>query len=549
MNFLSGLAILSNVTVGSLLLRLQKELKESGEGDKEVLTPPGFDVWRMELLNAASPLWGKNISSIYILLHGPAFFPDGITARFEERLAGFRDILLQARAAHEEKSFVVSTLDLPSSPARPLASENFALKAAAWWRGKLEEAGFPILDIAELAADAGRERFYSPKMWYFASLPFSQQGETLLAREILRVENALAGRRKKCLVLDLDGTLWGGVIGEDGLEGLTLASTGMGSQYRDVQSIVRELGEQGVLLAVASKNNLEDALLPFREHPHMLLRERDFVKIKADWNPKPDNIAAIARELNIGLDSLVFVDDNPAERAAVRAALPEVAVPEDFPAADSSALPGFMARVARRYFTMLRPSEEDRRKTEMYQAESEREAARKSCQTPEDYLASLEMKLDLHRLRENEVPRAAQLTQKTNQFNLTSKRYSEADLEGMLRDESVRVWMAGLKDRFGDYGRICLVIVRRDSPESALVDSFLMSCRVMGRGVEDAVLSGIEAELEAEGVSILKGRYVETPKNMPVRDFWERMGYTASEDLWVSYAPFLERRTRICRGS
>jgi FkbH-like protein len=544
---------LSNVTVESLALRLKKELEPEKDTrpKADVFVPSGFDTWRAELLNPASALWKDDVKTICVLLHGPALFPDGVDSRFAGTLSGPLGIISQARG-HEGKIFVVSTLDLPSSPALPLAGKNFSARAAAFWRDELEKMDVPTLDLAELAANAGRDRFYNPKMWYFGSLPFSQQGEILLAREIARVGNAVRGRRGKCLVLDLDNTLWGGVVGEDGVEGIELASVGMGSQYRDAQRVVAELAAQGVLLAIASKNNMEDALRPFREHPHMLLRESDFVKIRADWNPKPDNIAAIARELNIGLDSLVFVDDSPLEREAVRAALPGVAVPEDFPV-DSSALPAFMGRVARTCFTALRVGQEDRGKTEMYLAESRREADRSAHISLDDYLASLEMKLDLHRLREDEIARAAQLAQKTNQFNLTTKRYTEADVAAMRSALNQRVWMAALRDRFGDYGRICLVVVRLEpgSNPAAVFDAFLMSCRVMGRGVEDAVLSEIERELAAEGVTTLRGRYVETTKNAPVRDFWEKMGYTPDKDSgsWVSHAPFMERRTRICRSS
>jgi FkbH-like protein len=280
----------------------------------------------------------------------------------------------------------------------------------------------------------------------------------------------------------------------------------------------------------------------------MLLKEEDFVKIKADWNPKPANIAAIARELNIGLDSLVFIDDNPIEREAVKSALPEVAVP-DFPS-DTSRLAAFMAEVARTYFTALRVGDEDRGKTDMYRAESKREAERNVHLSLSDYLASLEMKLDLHRLRQNEVARAAQLTQKTNQFNLTTRRCTEAEVAAMLQDELVRVWTASLRDRFGDYGTIGLVIARLAPPHDATIETFLMSCRAMGRGVEDAILSGVEQALAGEGVTAIFGEYRATPKNDPVRDFWKQKGYvqeklTPAGSLWVLRAPF-EKRNSPC---
>jgi FkbH-like protein len=385
-------------------------------------------------------------------------------------------------------------------------------------------------------------------MWYFGALPFSRQGEALLAREILRVERAVRGGRRKCLVLDLDNTLWGGAISEEGLQGIELSSRGMGSRYRDAQRVAKELAEQGVLLAVSSKNDREDALRPFKEHPHMLLKEEDFVSFKANWDPKPANIEAIARELNIGLDSMVFIDDNPVEREAVKAALPEVAVP-DFPS-DTSRLAAFMAEVARTYFTVLRVEDEDRGKTEMYRVESRREAERSAHLSLTDYLVSLEMELDFHRLRRDEIARAAQLTQKTNQFNLTTRRYTEAEMAALLQDGLVRVWMAALRDRFGDYGRIGLAVARLVPPRSASIETFLMSCRVMGRGVDDAILSGVEQALAAEGVTEIFGLYRATTKNAPVRDFWERKGYvkvqeklTSEGSVWVLRSPFEKRNT------
>ncbi|MCL2009479.1 MAG: HAD-IIIC family phosphatase [Synergistaceae bacterium] len=535
------IALLSNVTIESLASRLKN--------DVDVFIPPGFDSWRSELLNPSSALWRDEIKTIYVILHGEAFFPAGVREDFAEVLSGPLALLSRVQAERPDKLFVVSTLDIPPSPAMPLAGKNFAARAAFYWREELEKMDVPLLDLVNLAAEAGREHFYSAKMWYFGSLPFSQRGEILLTREILRFEKAARGERKKCLILDLDNTLWGGVVGEDGAEGISISSYGMGSRYRDVQRIVKELAEQGVLLAVSSKNNLEDALLPFRERPEMLLREEDFVKFKADWNPKPGNIAAIARELNIGPDSLVFIDDNPLEREAVKTALPEVAVP-DFPH-DTSSLPAFMAEVAKTYFTALRTGGEDREKTVMYRTESEREAVRAAHATLDDYLESLDMKLDIHRLREDEIARAAQLTQKTNQFNLTTRRYTEADIAAMMENDEYRVWIADLRDRFGGYGRICLVIARVDL-SAAIIDTFLMSCRVMGRGVEDAVMSFVERSLFEEGITTIRGLYVPTAKNEPVRDFWNKMGYIEEgapgpdETTWAAGAPFKERSTKIC---
>ena len=534
------LTLLANFTAESLAMRL------CGEG-VDARTTPGFDTWRMELLSEASPIWQETQGVLLLLLHGPALFPDGVDAGFAGVLDDALALIRGARDAHPDRTLVVSTLDLPSPPALPLAAEDPAREASHRWRSGLAAMELPVLDLESLAAEVGRTNFYNAKTWYFGALPFSAEGEKRLAQEAARVLRVLNCSRKKCLVLDLDDTLWGGVISEDGLEGIALSDHGVGAVYRDVQTLVKALSAQGVLLAVNSKNDLEDALLPFRKHPHAVLQEEDFAVVRANWRPKPENVRDIAGVLNIGMDSMVFIDDNPAERAAVRAACPEVEVPE-FPS-DTSALPAFIRKVADQFFTAPRLSAEDAGKTAMYRAEAQRAEARAHASL-EDYLASLEMQLSLRPLNEEEIPRAAQLCAKTNQFNLTTHRYSEADLRALTRDKRRRAWIAGLSDRYGDYGRIALVIAELDKGEtSASFDTFLMSCRAMGRGVESALLAWVEELLAAEGVTRLTGHYLPTAKNGPVKDFWRDMGYAKTGDAWTLSAPFPERRSCLCRNS
>jgi FkbH-like protein len=393
------------------------------------------------------------------------------------------------------------------------------------------------------------------------SLPFSKSGEEVLAAEMGRIWRAIRGVRKKCLAIDLDGVLWGGAIGELGVEGVHLDSTGSGSRFRDFQRRVLDLKESGVLLAVISKNNMEDAIAGIREHPSMLLRERDFAAIRANWAPKPDNLVSIASELNIGVDSFVFIDDNPVEREAMQIALPEVAVP-DFPD-DSAQLEGFMIQVAREYFLQLRHTDEDRTKTEQYRAETDRREHRSSFANVEDYLVSLDMHLSVDRLSRINIPRAAQLTQKTNQFNLTGRRYSETQMKAALDDPLLRVYIASLRDRFGEYGNIALCVARI-SGAVASIELFLMSCRVMGRDVESAFLSSVEMDLRGAGAAEAESVYLPTAKNEVVRDFWDKMGYERvdeSDDGGVSYrydlsdqkarggAMSVHVKTEICRTS
>jgi len=517
-------ALLSNVNSDSLAARLALE---EGCG---IYTPAGYNVWLQELTDPASAFYAAKPEAAFIILDGRELLGAARDASDAEAiLSPMLETIAAAARASADPVFAAASLDIPQSRVQPLASERIETHSAAFWRRTLEAYEIPIIELAEIAADMGRERFYNKRVWYMGGIPFSRAGEAALIREIRRVMNAIRGRRKKCLALDLDNTLWGGVIGETGAEGVELSETGSGARYRDMQRRILDLKRQGVLLAVVSKNNLEDALEGISSHPAMLLRENDFAAIRANWEPKPTNLESIANELNIGLDSFVFIDDNPLERETMKITLPQVTVP-DFPA-DTALLERFITDVAREHFLLLRTTSEDLGKTEQYRAESKRQSARGAYASVRDYLRSLEMTLRVERLNAQNLPRAAQLTQKTNQFNLTTRRYSEADMRAILADETRRVYIGGLSDKFGDYGKIILAIARI-SGERAEIEAFLMSCRVMGRGVEEAFLRFVEDDLAALGARELEASYIPTAKNGVTARFWPAQGYRplASED-------------------
>jgi FkbH-like protein len=525
------IALISNVTVTSLAMRLGRASRE------EVYSPSGYNTWLQELSDPKSALYANNPEIVFIIFHGESLLGNAGAGSHEDAaaaLAPMADAIGQAAERHPKIVFAVSTLDIPIKKIRPLVSRSFELHSSAFWRDEMEKRGVPLIELAEMAASMGREHFYNNRVWYMGSLPFSKSGEEAIAGEMRRICRAIRGARKKCLALDLDGTLWGGAIGELGIEGVHLDITGSGSRFRDFQRRVLELKESGVLLAVISKNNMEDAIAGIREHPAMILRERDFAAIRANWVSKHENLISIARELNIGTDSFVFIDDNPVEREAMQIALPEVAVPS-FPA-DSAQIESFMIGVARDYFLQLRSTDEDRTKTEQYRAEADRRESMSSFANMDEYLASLAMTLSVEGLSKRNIPRASQLTQKTNQFNLTSRRYSEAQMQDAASDPSVKGYIGELRDRFGEYGNVvlCLSRIFDKSDEfgasgkrlkKALVEVFLMSCRVMGRGVESAFLGAIEQDLRETGVSEIEAFYEPTSKNEAVRDFWEKMGY------------------------
>jgi FkbH-like protein len=498
---------------------------------EEVYCPAGYNTWLQELSDPDSKLYKSEPSVVFILLHGRELLGDAGFVSREAAEAVLAPLAEAIGAASRGREFIVSTLDIPIRKIGSLASRSIEPQASAFWRSAMEELGIPLLDVSEIASDIGRRHFYNNRVWYMGSIPYSKTGEDALATEMNRVWRAVRGERKKCLALDLDGTLWGGAIGELGIDGVHLDSTGSGSRFRDFQRRILEMKESGVLLAIISKNNMEDALSGIRDHPAMLLREADFAAIRSNWEPKPDNLMSIADELNIGADSFVFIDDNPVERETMQITLPEVAVP-DFPA-DTAQLEDFIVAVAREHFLQLKETEEDRRRADGYRAESDRREYRSAFGSVSEYLASLGMVLSVEELDPRSISRAAQLSQKTNQFNLTTRRYTEAEMTAVVGDPSRRAYVGALRDRFGDYGKIALCVARifDDSGKpgkTAAIEVFLMSCRVMGRGVEGAFLGSLERELMDSGVREITAEYVPTPKNAVVRDFWESMGYEAA---------------------
>jgi FkbH-like protein len=359
-----------------------------------------------------------------------------------------------------------------------------------------------------------------------AGMPYSPAGEKAVGREITRIADALTSARKKVLIVDLDNTLWGGVVGEEGVSGLELAETGAGARFKDFQRRIHALKDVGVVLAVASKNNLADVVEVFDSHRDMALKLDDFAIKKINWSPKPQNIAEIAADLDLGSDSFVFIDDNPVERAAVREAMPEVTVPE-FPA-DTTLLPAFMDQVYWDHFYVVESTDEDRKRTRSYFENAQRAEARKAAPSVEEFLVSLKTRILLAPVRPEDVARAAQLTQKTNQFNLTTRRYTEQDVERFVASPEYLVRIGSVVDRFGDTGKVFLAIARKVGARIAELDTFLMSCRVMGRFIEDQILEALAGELRAEGVNELVVRYLPTKKNVPARAFVERLAGDAA---------------------
>jgi len=389
-------------------------------------------------------------------------------------------------------------------------------------------AGTPdlLLDVAGMAELVGLADWHDPTSWNMAKLPFASQFVPLYAEHVCRVLAALRGKSRRCLILDLDNTLWHGVIGDDGLAGIVIGQGDpTGEAHLAVQQAALMLRDRGIVLAVSSKNNDEIARMPFREHPEMLLRENHIAVFQANWDDKATNIRAIAQELSLGLESMVFLDDNPVERGLVRRLLPEVAVPElpDDPALYARTL------LAAGYFEATTFSDEDRHRSELYQNNAQRVALQRKAGGVDAYLASLNMVITFQPFDAIGRARIAQLISKSNQFNLTTRRYTEADVQALEQDPRCYTLQVRLADSFGDNGMISVVICRETDPATWEIDTWLMSCRVLGRKVEQAIVAELLGEARKRGIGRIVGIYRPTPRNQLVEQHYATLGFAFVE--------------------
>ncbi len=389
-----------------------------------------------------------------------------------------------------------------------------------------------VLDVAAAARAVGTDRWRDDRLAWLAKAPLSHDAMVSLAKATARRLRPWFAPPKKCLVLDMDHTIWGGVLGEAGLDGIQLGPDYPGNVFVDFQRRVLALRDQGILLAAASKNNAADAEQALATHPACLLKREHFSAFEVHWEDKAISLRRIAASLNIGVDSLVFFDDNPAEREWVRSQLPEVTVLE----VPTSPMGYGKLLEDCGCFDSLAMTAEDRRRAELYQQERQREALQQDSGSLDEFLRSLEMTVTLGEIDEANLPRVAQLLAKTNQFNLTTRRHSPAEIAQILAQGGVGLTVR-VQDRFGDSGLVGVAIARPLSPELWMIDTFLLSCRVIGRSVETAMLAALEQCARSRGAAEMHGEYLPTAKNQPAADFFQRHGYQPvppADSLWQS---------------
>lgn len=533
------IAILSDAATQQLAQLLKAHFSLEGIGAE--VFEGAFDSMEIETYDANSALYAFKPDFVLVANSIQAFRHNWYRARensldFARAAANRIQSIWAAVRAHSTASIIQFNL---AAPYERLfgnydwrASEWSLAAAAAEWNRQIAEAARSnsnvlLCDIDVIASWVGRSRWFDERLWNMAKTFCAPEVMPEVTRAVTKIALSKMGRGVKCVVVDLDNTLWGGVVGDDGPHGIVVSSHGDGESFWNFQQFLLRLKNRGILLAAVSKNNLENALEPFRVNSEMVLKREDFTVFIANWENKADNIRAVAEKINIGLDSLVFLDDNPFERGLVRERLPEVNTP-DLPEEPADYV---RALCELNLFETTSFSSEDLARADLYNEEASRRELQSSFTNIDDYLESLEMKIELERFAPRHIPRIAQLIQRSNQFNLCTRRHKEADCERMMNDETN--WLplsASLKDRFGDYGLISIVILRLGQPDVEIED-WLMSCRVLTRGVEEYIMNHMVEVARARGAARIVGQYIPTSKNGMVKDFYSRFGFELeSED-------------------
>ena len=383
-----------------------------------------------------------------------------------------------------------------------------------------------ICDIAGLQNKLGRDMMFAPNVYVSTEMVLSIDALPYVASRVMDIICAIKGQFKKCLILDLDNTVWGGVIGDDGLEGIQLGhGLGIGKAFTEFQMWVKKLKQRGVIICVASKNNEETAKEPFEKHPDMVLKLEDIAVFQANWETKVDNIRTIQRILNIGFDSMVFLDDNPFERNIVRENIPGITVPE-LPQDPGEYLEYLYSL---NLFETASYSQADKDRTKQYQVEAQRVSLQKTFSNEADFLKSLDMTSVVSGFNKFNTPRVAQLSQRSNQFNLRTVRYTEADIEALGQNPDVIDLSFTLEDKFGDNGLIAVIIMKKQDEETLFIDTWFMSCRVLKRGMEDFTLNTMVEAAREKGYKRIVGEYLPTPKNKMVENHYPSLGFQKLE--------------------
>ena len=473
--------------------------------------------------------------------------PDQYSNLAEDQLQLINNIYTTITAALTTKVIIYNYPEIDDS-----VFGNYANKAEQAFLFQLRKLNYQLMvyatqnpdiylcDISSIQNQVGKAFMFQPSVYVSTEMVINIDALPLIASRTIDIISALYSDFKKCLILDLDNTLWGGIIGDDGIENIQIGSLGIGKAFTEFQYWIKKLKNRGIILAVCSKNTEAVAKEAFEKHPDMVLKLADIAAFKINWENKVDNIRQIQSVLNIGFDSMVFLDDNPFERNMVKESIPAITVPE-LPEDPANYLEYLYSL---NLFETVSFSQEDATRTQQYQKEALRNTTQALYTNESDYLKSLNMLSAVHGFNKFNTPRVAQLSQRSNQYNLRTIRYTEGGIEMLINQPDYFSFAFTLEDRFGDNGLISFIILKKESPEILFIDNWVMSCRVLKRGMEDFALNTIVMFAKQSGYTWLQGEYLPTAKNQLVKDHYQQLGFAPDNGYWLLNVN--EYNNRLC---
>ena len=539
------LAILSSFTINGLAESLKVKCSQKQIFGSTYVA--GYNQYNQEILDSKSDLYSFSPDITFLILDtrsifGDLFhFPYSITKSerknfVDEKINELLNLIEKFNETTTSK-LVITNLGLPHYSPHGIAEMNTSYSfhdAIIDFNKKLKDKviemdSVHIFDFFKFVIKHGEINVFNFQNYLFGDIKIALDYIPHLANELIPYVISFLGLTKKCIVVDLDNTLWGGIVGEDGFDGIRLGPQPPGNAFVEFQKYLKALSQRGIILAINSKNNFDDAIQVIREHPHMILKEDDFACMKINWDDKVSNMQSISEELNIGLDSFVFFDDDPVNREFVKENMPEITIPNlpHDPSQYSEVIQSLHD------FSLFQVTDEDTNRRKMYFQQKQRSESQKSSTNLIEFLKTLNLEIDIKKSDSFTIPRISQLIMKTNQFNLTTKRYHEEEIKKFSEDDKMLVGCAQIRDKFGDNGITCVFIVEKTNSDEWFLDTFLLSCRVMGREIEKAILYHIINEAKKNNVKRLKAKFIPTTKNKPIEHLLPDSKFSRENDFWV----------------
>tara|TARA_A100001037_G_C15124843_1_gene625653 strand:- start:414 stop:2159 length:1746 start_codon:yes stop_codon:yes gene_type:complete len=537
-------AILSSFTINGLDETLR--VKCSKLGIKCNSFVGGYGQYNQELINSKSKLYEFSPDITFLVIDIRNFLGEDFhlahNMSADERRSIVKEKIIEIENLinnynnHSDSKLVITNFNIPSYSPNGIL-EN---KSEFGFYEMIEEINkslrnisknnesFYIYDFCRFVSKFGEENIFDYRQFHLGDIQISLNFIPLLANDLMSFVKPLTSTNRKCIVLDLDNTLWGGIVGEDGFDGIELGHTPNGKAFVEFQKELLSLWNQGIILAINSKNNVDDAMKVISEHPDMILREKNFASIQINWDDKANNMKKIANEINIGLDSIVFFDDDKVNQERIKQEFPDILTVE-LPNEPSEFV---LLLKDLNDFNVLHRTNEDRKRGEMYSQQRKRRTLEKTISNLDDFLKELDIRVKIKQSNDYLIPRISQLTMKTNQFNLTTRRYQEEEIRKLSNDGKYSIGCAQVLDKFGDNGITGVYIIKK-SVKFWMIDTFLLSCRIMGRGVENAILSQILLDAKKNGIEEIRAEFIPTEKNKPAENFLSEYGFEKQDAFWV----------------